>query len=137
MLEIGVNTYCLLDETEEMARRLYPLGSTFDYWKALSEDQQENLLIESANEIERLPVVGMKLLRDQNLQFPRNSDFYREQTIPKEVKEAQVLNAVDKMLVELNLKLADGKILTSLRAENKLRNWTSGGFKMGGYYGNY
>ena len=133
MLEIGTNTYCTLEDADSIVAQIYPFGDNQAYWGALSDDKKEQLLINSAKEMENLPVAGVKLFYNQPLQFPRKANFYRYNEIPSEVKEAQVANAVDMMLVGIGTKQPDGKILTSLLAENKLKRWTCGGFKMGGF----
>ena len=133
MLELGVNTYCSLEDADSLVKQLFPIGDNLAYWNALNEEQKEQLLINSASEIEKLPIAGVKLFWNQPLQFPRRSNFYRYNETPKEVMEAQVINAVDMMLVGIGIKEADGKILTSALAEQKLKVWTSGGFKMEGY----
>lgn len=132
MLEIGKNTYCTLEDANRIVKETYPIGSNAAYWDGLDDEQKENLLIESAEEMELLPVAGVKLFYNQPLQFPRRSMFYRQNDIPREVKDAQVINALDMLLVELGIKQQDGSILTSKQAEKELRRWTSGGFKMGG-----
>ena len=133
MLEIGVNTYCTLDEANKLVKSNYPIGDFAAYWAGLTNEQKEQLLINSTEEMETLPVAGAKLFYNQPLQFPRKSDFYRFNQIPKEVKDAQVVNAVESLLVSIGAKARDGKILTSAFAEQKLRRWTCGGFKMGGF----
>ena len=133
MLEIGTNTYCTIADADSFVAQIYPIGDNQAYWSALSDEQKEQLLINSAKEMETIPVAGVKLFYNQPLQFPRKSNFYRYNEIPSEVKEAQVANAVDMLLVGIGTKQPDGKILTSLLAENKLKRWTSGGFKMGGF----
>lgn len=130
MLEVGTNTYCTLEEADSIVKKKFIIGSEYPYWVALEDEQKENLLIESATEIEHIPVAGFKNHYDQPLQFPRWSNFYREQKIPQEVKNAQVINAIAIMFLQLGTKQKDGKILTSLRAEDELKCWTCGGFKM-------
>ena len=135
MLSIGINTYVDIDEANLIIQSEYPLGDNFNYWDALTNEQKEALLIKSTKEIERLPVNGIRIrnVRQQPLQFPRRSEFFREfNVIPEEVKEAECINAIALMLEGLNLQEKDGKILTSLKAEERLRTWTSGGFKMRG-----
>jgi len=132
MLEIGKNTYCTLEDANRIVKETYPIGSISAYWDGLTDEQKEHLLIESAEEMELLPVAGVKLFYNQPLQFPRRSMFYRQNDIPREVKDAQVVNAVDMLLDNLGIKPKDGNILTSKAAEKELRRWTSGGFKMGG-----
>lgn len=132
MLEVGINTYCTLADADALIAQNYPLGDNPAYWGALSEQQKEQLLINSAKEIEHLPVAGVKLFYNQPLQFPRKSNFYKLNTIPDEVKDAQVANAMDLALIALGIKQKDGKILTSATAETKLKRWTCGGFTIGG-----
>lgn len=133
MLEIGKNTYCTLDDANRIVKETYPLGSNKAYWDGLDDEQKELLLIEAAEEMELLPVAGVKVFYNQPLQFPRKSNFYRDNEIPREVKDAQVINAVEMMLVHLGIQSErTGKVLTSADAERELRRWTSGGFKMGG-----
>ena len=132
MLEIGKNTYCTLEDANRIVKETYPIGSNAAYWDGLDDEQKENLLIESAEEMELLPVAGVKLFYNQPLQFPRRATFYRQNDIPREVKDAQVINALDMLLINLGIKQQDGNVLTSKQAEKELRRWTSGGFKMGG-----
>lgn len=133
MLEIGTNTYCTLEEANKIVKETYPVGFNSAYWDGLTDEQKESLLIESAEEMELLPVAGVKLFYNQPLQFPRRSTFFRQNEIPREVKDAQVINAFNMFLISLGVKQQDGKILSSLEAEKELRRWTCGGFKMGGY----
>jgi len=131
-LEIGINTYCSLDEANDIISANYPIGDNCHYWNALTDEQKGGLLIKSTMEMERLPVAGVKVFYNQPLQFPRKSNFYKFNTIPDEIKHAQVINCMDMLLITLGLKKADGKVLTSLDAEKRLNKWTSGGFKMAG-----
>lgn len=133
MLEVGVNTYCTLEEANKLIKSNYPIGDFAAYWVGLTDEQKEQILINSAIEMETLPVAGAKVFYNQPLQFPRKSNFYRFNQIPNEVKDAQVVNALETMLVSIGAKAKDGKILTSALAEQKLRKWTCGGFKMGGF----
>lgn len=132
MLEVGVNTYCTLEEANKLVKSNYPIGDFAAYWVGLTDEQKEQILINSAIEMETLPVAGAKVFYNQPLQFPRKSNFYRFNQIPNEVKDAQVVNALETMLVSIGAKAKDGKILTSALAEQKLCKWTCGGFKMGG-----
>lgn len=133
MLEVGVNTYCTLEEANKLVKSNYPIGDFAAYWVGLTDEQKEQMLINSAIEMETLPVAGAKVFYNQPLQFPRKSNFYRFNQIPNEVKDAQVVNALETMLVSIGAKAKDGRILTSALAEQKLRKWTCGGFKMGGF----
>lgn len=133
MLEVGVNTYCTLEDANNLVKCNYPVGDYAAYWSGLTDEQKEQMLINSAIEMETLPVAGAKVFYNQPLQFPRKSNFYRFNQIPDEVKNAQVINALESMLVSIGAKAKDGKILTSALAEQKLRKWTCGGFKMGGF----
>lgn len=132
MLEIGVNTYCTISDANKIIKEVFPIETNAAYWDGLDDEQKENLLIESVKEMELLPVAGVKLFYNQHLQFPRRSNFYRLIEIPEEVKDAQVINAFEIFMINLGIKEPDGKVLSSKKAEHKLRRWTSGGFKMGG-----
>ncbi len=132
MLEIGKNTYVTIAEADEIANTKTIVDSTAVYWSGLSDYEKEAFLTESAMEIEQLPVAGIKLFYNQPLQFPRRANFYRELSIPREVKEAQVVNAIELLKIKLKEGQRDGKILTSASAELLLKRWSSGGFKLGG-----
>lgn len=133
MLKVGENSYCTLEEANKITRETYITGSVAAYWEALEDEKKELFLIDSAEEMERLPVAGIKLFHNQPLQFPRRSNFYRDSDIPREVKDAQVINAVESMLDGFGIPQEKGKVLTSAKAEKELSRWTSGGFKMRGY----
>lgn len=133
MLEKDKNTYVTIAEADSIVANKFALDSIAAYWDGLSDQEKEAFLTESALEIESLPVAGIKLYFTQPLQFPRRSLFYKGWETPQEVKDAQVVNAVEIMGLRLGINTSErGNILTSLRAENMLKRWTSGGFKMGG-----
>ena len=128
------NSYVTIEEADEIVELHYMLESIGDYWLSLEDIQKEQLLIQSAGEMQNLPVLGVKLFIQQPLQFPRRANFNRitQYETPEEVKRAQVLNAVRILEVKLMLKGKDGKILSSLDAENEMHRWIGGGFKFGG-----
>ena len=133
MLNVGENTYVTLEEANKIVEESFPLGSKKDYWNGLTDEQKEYLLIESTEEMELLVVNGIKCNVNQKLQFPRRTNFNRFNEITRDVKDCQVVNALYMLLVELKIEEADGKVLTSLKAEQELKRYTVGGFKMGGY----
>lgn len=137
MLEKNVDSYVTVEESNNLVEKLFQYDGIGAYWQALECEAKASFLLQSMNELEVLPVSGTVVTFLQQLQFPRYSNSHRFigiPTVPKEVKEAQVVNAVEifRLTLGLEAKYKKGNILTSGRAETIMRSWTCGGFKFGG-----
>lgn len=60
------------------------------YWEDLDDSDKQVLLLTSFEAIERLPLTGRKTYDSQETMFPR----YPSTTVPRDVKAAQVENAL-------------------------------------------
>lgn len=99
MLEINKDTYISLEEANQYVEDNYPeYDDLAVMWKVLEDRDKEAYLRYSLGQIENLVLAGVPLHRNQELQFPRINCFKpatRENpTIPTEVKEAQIENAL-------------------------------------------
>lgn len=110
MLEVGKNTYVTIDEATEYIEANYSAKNILRaHWTVCPDEYKEQYLKKSLIEIEALPFVGRKTIWTNGLQFPRtlmNAPLYtirnpvylmynRDQfEVPKEVKEAQIENAL-------------------------------------------
>lgn len=126
-------SYCSIEEATEIIKNHYLVNNHKFYWNGLTDVEKWQYLVRSAAEIERLPVAGTKVCHEQPLQFPRHSSFYFNNDIPSEIKEAQVINAIELFLIDLGILEKTGQVLSSRVAEETMRRWTSGGFKMSGW----
>ena len=130
MIDTAKNSYITIEEADEIITRLCVLDSSTAYWDALEDEQKEAFLVQSCREIDMTPKAGHKVYLYQKLEFPRRANFRWPTDIyevPQEVKEAQAVNALALMKVQLG-GLPDGRRLTSARAEQMMGLWFNGGF---------
>jgi len=94
MLEVGTNTYVTIEDADDYVETNY---SEYDdlaaIWSILTDREKERYLKASLGQIEALVIPGRPVDRFQPLQFPRYGVF-KSGTIPQEVKDAQVENAL-------------------------------------------
>jgi hypothetical protein len=117
-ITVGTDTYISLADAETyVAGQYISTDSKYTAWDALSDDDKEILLKRATKLIDRQPLVGIKAVDSQTLEFPRaiqtdynrrdlpivhtyfSSDWYVQTETPDEVKNAQV---------EIALQYADG-----------------------------
>lgn len=95
-LIVGVDTYATLLEADEYVSKYY---TEYDdlrvIWEVLTDQEKMSYLGASLSQIESLVLTGSPATRTQSLQFPRINCFKASfDTIPSEVKEAQIENAI-------------------------------------------
>lgn len=74
MLEVGLNSYCTVDEADEYIRSHFiSTSEEVEIWDALSLDDKEVYLITSAESLNGLSFKGRKKIAGQALAFPRVS----------------------------------------------------------------
>ena len=148
MLELNINTYVSIDEANSYISSHYLSSDELRLkWEETSEEDKEILLINACENIERLKFIGCKYNKNQELSFPRNySDI-----IPFVVKKAQIEEAIsffkktdaldaykeglkaesiDDVSKTYNIELLSNRKLRSTKAEELLRGWLYGSFKI-------
>ena len=121
MLVVGTNSYVTLNEANEYIDTHY--GDTNDlacYWRVLGDTSQERWLLKSIQQLENVVLTGIKEKQDQPLAFPRVR-CYKEFTVPQEVKDAQVENALG--LFKKELSGVSTKQLKTLNTLGVIKNW--------------
>ncbi len=91
MLVVSENTYITIDEADELiATHLYRYNGLRLFWEILDDEEKEQYLTRSIEQIESLVFPGKKSRPMQPLTFPRAPSV----EVPKEIKLAQVYNAL-------------------------------------------
>ncbi|MBQ3047068.1 MAG: hypothetical protein IJX16_07550 [Clostridia bacterium] len=117
-MTVGIDTYVTVAEADEFIKQYYP---EFDdlavVWGVLTEREKTSYLYTSLQQIEALVLQGKPLDRNQPLQFPRIKCFKpatkENPTIPNEVKEAQIENALELLNADLGARSDEQMILLS------------------------
>lgn len=83
--------YVTLEEADQYVETHYVEdASERTFWEDLDDSDKQVLLLTSFEAIERLPFTGRKTFNSQETMFPR----YPSTTVPKDVKAAQIENAL-------------------------------------------
>lgn len=102
MLIVGTNSYITLIEANEYIDTHYDTTNDLAcYWRVLSDEEQEIWLLKSMQQLESIVLTGLKEYEDQALAFPRYR-CYKEFTVPQEVKDAEIENALALFKKELS-----------------------------------
>lgn len=127
MLEINNDSYVSIEYADQYVNDNYPeYDDLAVVWGVLTERDKEAYLRASAWQIETLVLQGVPLYKDQPMQFPRKECFreatYTNPTVPDEVKDAQVENAIALLNKDLNTRSDDQmKILGTLGAMKNIK----------------
>ncbi len=117
-MTVGVDTYVTVAEADDFISKYYP---EFDdlavVWGVLTEREKASYLYTSLQQMEALVLQGKPLDRNQHLQFPRIKCFKpatkENPTIPNEVKEAQIENALELLNADLGARSDEQMIFLS------------------------
>lgn len=91
MLVVSENTYITIDEADELiATHLDKYNGLRLFWEILDDEEKEQYLTRSIEQIESLVFPGKKSRPTQLLTFPRAPSV----EVPKEIKMAQAYNAL-------------------------------------------
>lgn len=72
MIEVGINSYCTLEEADKYIKEHYiSTSNEVDMWNSLEDTDKEVYLISSADSLNGLNYKGRKKTRGQPLAFPR------------------------------------------------------------------
>ena len=112
-ITVGTDTYIsVTDATTYVAENYLTTDTIYTTWASLSSTQKEIYLRRATKKIDRQPLVGVKSVSTQTLQFPRailtqyaredvpllniwlDTDWVVETTVSQKVKDAQVEEAV-------------------------------------------
>lgn len=105
-MEVGIDTYVTVEDANRYVETYYPeyddLAIT---WGVLSDREKTYYLYTSIQQMEALVLAGVRLDKNQPLQFPRKECFMsatRENPIiPEQMKEAQIENALELLNADL------------------------------------
>lgn len=117
-MTVGIDTYVTVAEADEFIKQYYPeYDDLAVVWGVLTEREKTSYLYTSLQQIEALVLQGKPLDRNQPLQFPRIKCFKpatkENPTIPNEVKEAQIENALELLNADLGARSDEQMILLS------------------------
>lgn len=137
-LQKNINSYVTVEEADKLITEMYSNDDSLaNYWLYSEQDDKEDLLLRSMDEIESCILQGRKASFNQPLQFPRTRrapytcfliyyyDLETDYNGLSEVQKAQVVNALEILNIQIGQQ-ATGKYLSSLRAEKILRSWLTG-----------
>ena len=148
MLELNKNTYVDIDGANNYVSSHYLSNDkTRLMWEETTENDKIVLLLNACQNIESLKFIGRKHDKNQSLSFPRNSS----DEIPIEIIHAQVEEAIasfkkadaweayqnglssesiDDVSKTYNTEFLKSKKLRSQKAQDLLRGWLHGCFKV-------
>lgn len=126
LLEVGKDSYVTIEEANDYVENNYP---DFDdlavTWGVLTDKEKKSYLGASLSQIEALVLYGKRLNPTQDLQFPRVKCFKPAThengfEIPREVKEAQIENALE--LLNKDLRARADEQMTILSTLGVVKN---------------
>ena len=95
-LDVNSNSYISADEANAfVSENLLSAENQRVAWELLSTDDKELYLKRAAEEIESLKFVGIKYDEGQKMAFPRKYILHEDEEVPQNVKDAQVLEALE------------------------------------------
>ena len=148
MLEINKNTYVSIDEANSYISSHYLSSDELRLkWEETSEEDKEILLINACENIETLKFIGRKYNKNQELSFPRNFDsavpfmvkkaqveetisFFKKTDALDAYKEGLKAESIDDVSKTYNTELLNSRKLRSTKAQELLRGWLYGSFKV-------
>jgi hypothetical protein len=96
MLTIGVDSYITVEQADEYVDKFFVSSDKQRTdWDSLSEADKTVHLSCACSAIESVAFIGVKLIEDQTLSFPRCYPTYNDEQTPEVVKQAQAFEALE------------------------------------------
>lgn len=148
MLELNKNTYVNIEDANAYVSSHYLSTDSLRLkWEETNDEDKAILLINACENIEMLKFVGRKYDKNQQLSFPRNScgtvpnevrhaqveeaiSFFKKDDVLESYKQGLISESIDDVSKTYNTELLKSRKLKSIKAQELLRGWLHGHFKI-------
>ncbi len=89
--DASANSYLTVAQADQDAELLLRNGD----WRNQDDDDKARALIEATRMIDRVPMAGYPAYANQRLQFPRAQQSEARDTIPEDIKQACLVQAIE------------------------------------------